>query len=220
VGGAGPSTEEQRSRGPPGWKMPHFSDLCVGTWGIGEGGRRSNGQSEGKASKEAHQDGLQGQEVGAHGVPQQRGFAAPDVTWEVVGAIPLLLAVPIPSATRLEAVSIDPIGASGRPINTGSTYYPVPIYERAHRLSQARRSPLHYLRRPRDRYCPTARPLPSPECHRSSWPHRRSSAYPARYSGSPRFRAGASPGLGTRPASSYQMPRRNPDHRRRMSRRY
>jgi hypothetical protein len=52
---------------PPGWKMPHFSDLCVGTWGIGEGGRRSNGQSEGKASKEAHQDGLQGQEVRAHG---------------------------------------------------------------------------------------------------------------------------------------------------------
>jgi hypothetical protein len=85
---------------PPGWKMPHFSDLCVGTWGIGEGGRRSNGQSEGKASKEAHQDGLQGQEVRAHGASQQRGLAALYVDWEVVGAIPLPLVVLISPATH------------------------------------------------------------------------------------------------------------------------
>lgn len=43
VGALAPSTERQRSPGSPAGKTPHFSDLCVGPWGIGEGGRRSNG---------------------------------------------------------------------------------------------------------------------------------------------------------------------------------
>jgi hypothetical protein len=90
VGGSGPSTEGQRSRGSPEGKTPHFSDLCVEPWGIGEGGRRSNGQSESEASQEAHQVGLQEQEVRAHGAAQQGGRAASrDGEW--CCARPLLL---------------------------------------------------------------------------------------------------------------------------------
>ena len=95
MGGSGPSTEGQRSRGSPEGKTPHFSDLCVEPWGIGEGGRRSNGQSESQASQEAHQVGLQEQEVRAHGAAQQRGRAA-SLYGEWCCARPLLLGLASP----------------------------------------------------------------------------------------------------------------------------
>ena len=98
MGGSGPSTEGQRSRGSPEGKTPHFSDLCVEPWGIGEGGRRSNGQSESQASQEAHQVGLQEQEVRAHGAAQQRGRAA-SLYGEWCCARPLLLGLAYPFPT-------------------------------------------------------------------------------------------------------------------------
>jgi hypothetical protein len=110
VGGSGPSTEGQRSRGLPEGKTPHFSDLCVEPWGIGEGGRRSNGQSESQASQEAHQVGLQEQEVRAHGAAQQRGRAA-SLYGKWCCARPLLLDSAFPACVMSTRISLFPVTA-------------------------------------------------------------------------------------------------------------
>ena len=99
-------------------KTPHFSDLCVEPWGIGEGGRRSNGQSESQASQEAHQVGLQEQEVRAHGAAQQRGRAA-SLSGEWCCARPLLLGLASPISVMGTQVLLFP-GAAHTPISVSS----------------------------------------------------------------------------------------------------